>query len=63
MTYEMKISRIVDDIDEIIIERLGSYDTSDLEEIIECLVLNHTFTSKDSIQNLIYSLERLKDIV
>ena len=63
MTYEMKISRIVDDIDEIIIERLGSYDTSDLEEIIEYLVLNHTFTSKDSIQNLIYSLERLKDII
>ena len=63
MTYEMKINRIVQDIDEIIIERLGSYDTSDLEEIIEYLVLNHAFTSKDSIQNLIYSLERLKDIV
>lgn len=63
MTYEMKINRIVQDIDDIIIDILGSYDTSDLQEIVEALVCNHTFTSKDSIQELIYGLERLKDII
>lgn len=63
MTYEMKINRIVQDIDDIIIDNLGTYDTSDLQEIVEALVVNHLFTSKDSIQELIYGLERLKDII
>ena len=63
MTYEMKINRIVQDIDDIIIDILGTYDTSDLQTIIENLVCNHTFTSKDSIQELIYGLEKLKDVI
>ena len=62
MTYEQKIDKLVSDIDEIIIETLKQYDTRDLEEIIKGLVINHTFTSKDSIQGLIYELEKLKDI-
>lgn len=63
MTYDMKINRIVQDIDDIIIDNLGSYDTSELQDIVEALVVNHQFTSKDSIQELIHGLERLKDII
>jgi hypothetical protein len=62
MTYEQKIDKLVSDIDEIIIETLKQYDTRDLEEIIKGLIVNHIFTSKDSIQGLIYELEKLKDI-
>lgn len=62
MTYEQKIDKLVSDIDEIIIETLKQYDTDDLSTIIECLIINHTFTSKDSIQDLIYRLEKLKEV-
>ena len=62
MTYEQKIDKLVSDIDEIIIETLKQYDTDDLSTIIECLVINHIFTSKDSIQDLIYRLEKLKEV-
>ena len=61
MTYDMKIDRIIEDCDSIIVEYLDKYDTSDLEEIVLGLVNNHTFTSADSIQSLIYSLEKLMD--
>ena len=61
MTYAIKIANIVQDIDNIIIDILGTYDTDDLSTIIEQLICNHTFTSKDSIQDLIYRLERLMD--
>lgn len=59
LSYNQKIDKIVKETDNLIIETLKEYDTSDLEEIIIRLVCNHTFTSNDSIQNLIYSLERL----
>jgi hypothetical protein len=61
MNYDRKIDRIISDCDDIIIDTLGSYDTSDLEEIVVGLVCNHAFTSHDSIRNLIYTLEKLED--
>ena len=63
MTYAQKINKIVEDTDNLIIDTLGSYDTSDLEDIVLGLVINHTFSSKDSIQNLIYSLEKVMEII
>ena len=62
MRYEQKIDKLIQDIDELIIETLKEYDTSDLEEIIVGLIENHIFTSKDSIQNLIYTLEKVQDL-
>lgn len=59
--YELKIASLINDIDDLIIDTLGTYDTNDLETIIEGLICNHAFSSKDSIQNLIYSLEKLQD--
>lgn len=61
--YKDKLNKIVEDTDDLIIDTLGSYDTSDLEDIILGLVINHTFSSKDSIQNLIYSLEKVMEVI
>ena len=63
MTYTMKINKIIQETDDLIIEILKEYDTSDLEEIIIGLVANHTFSSKDSIQGLIYELEKLMEVI
>lgn len=60
--YDRKINKIISDCDDIIIDTLGTYDTSDLEDIVVGLVCNHIFTSGDSIRNLIYTLEKLEDI-
>ena len=61
--YKDKLNKIVEDTDNLIIDTLGTYDTSDLEDIILGLVINHTFSSKDSIQNLIYSLEKVMEVI
>ena len=61
MEYIDKINSIVKDTDKLIISKLHRYDTSDLEEIIIGLLYNHAFTSADSIQNLIYTLEKMID--
>ena len=61
MTYQEKIDKAIIGCDELIIDTLGTYDTSDLEEIIVGLVYNHTFSSADSVQNLIYTLEKVVD--
>ena len=63
MSYREKIEEIVQETDRLIIDKLVKYDTSDLEEIIIGLVMNHTFTSKDSIQGLIYELEKLMEVL
>lgn len=63
MEYQEKINKIVQETDNLIINILEEYDTSDLEDIILGLVENHIFSSKDSIQNLIYSLEKLMDLI
>ena len=63
MSYREKIEEIVQETDRLIIDKLVEYDTSDLEEIIIGLVMNHTFTSKDSIQGLIYELEKLMEVL
>ena len=63
MTYAQKIGKIVEDTDNLIIDTLGTYDTSDLEDIVLGLITNHTFSSKDSIQNLIYSLEKVMEVI
>ena len=63
MESQEKINKIVQETDNLIIDTLGTYDTSDLEDIILGLVENHMFSSKDSIQNLIYSLEKLMDLI
>ena len=60
-TYAQKIAKLISDIDNLIIESLEKYDTLALQDIIVGLVLNHTFTSDDSIQNLIYALENIKE--
>ena len=61
--YKDKLNKIVEDTDNLIIDTLGSYDTSDLEDIVLGLIINHTFSSKDSIQNLIYSLEKVMEVI
>lgn len=61
--YKDKLNKIVEDTDDLIIDILGTYDTNDLEDIILGLVINHTFSSKDSIQNLIYSLEKVMEVI
>lgn len=63
MNYREKIEEIVKETDRLIIDKLVKYDTSDLEEIIIGLVMNHTFTSKDSMQGLIYELEKLMEVM
>lgn len=63
MTYDMKINKIIQETDDLITEILKEYDTSDLEEIILGLIVNHTFSSKDSIQGLIYELEKLMEVI
>ena len=63
MNYREKIEEIVQETDRLIIDKLVKYDTSDLEEIIIGLVMNHIFTSKDSIQGLIYELEKLMEVI
>ena len=37
------------------------YSTTDLNDIIEILISNHTFTSKDSVKDLIIRLENMID--
>lgn len=37
------------------------YSTHDLNDIIEILIQNHTFTSKDSINDLMIRLENMLD--
>jgi hypothetical protein len=39
----------------------GGYDTNDLNDIIIGMISDHIFTTKDSIQNLIYDLEKMRD--
>lgn len=63
MSYKDKIEEIIKETDKLIIDKLDEYDTRDLEEIIIGLVMNHTFTSKDSIQGLIYELEKLMEVL
>ena len=60
--YKQKIEKIVQLIDEIIIQELSEYSTRDLEDVVLGLVDYHAFTSADSIQGLIYELEKLKDL-
>lgn len=52
---------ITEGIDDYIISILGEYNTDELNDIICDLVENHTFTCKDSINNLINYLEDLKE--
>lgn len=59
--YSEKIAHIVEKCDDIIIKTLETYDTSDLETIILYLIKNHSFSSADSVQNLIYTLEKVVD--
>lgn len=53
------MEKIIKEINNIIVEQYGNYDTNDLNDIIIELLRNHIFTSKDSIKNLIYELENL----
>ena len=48
-------------VNETIQNELGLFTTTDLEDIIVSLVAYHECTSSDSINNLIYHLERLRD--
>lgn len=59
---EKDFNRLIEDIEDLIIEKyekLGGYDTDDLSDIIVALIENHIFSSKDSVQNLIYELENI----
>lgn len=59
--YYENIDNIVNKIDELIIQEMfhNCYDTDDLQLIVCKLIMNHGFTSKDTIQNLIYELENI----
>lgn len=61
MDYDNKINKIVDNTTDLIIEELGQYTTDNLNDIIIGLLGLHILTSKDSIQNLIDLLERIKE--
>lgn len=41
----------------------GEITTTDVNDLCVDLVRYHTFVSKDSIQNLIYDLEKVQDLV
>ena len=59
---EKDFNRLIEDIDDLIIkayEKWGGYNTEDLNDIIVALIENHAFSSKDSVQNLIYELENI----
>ena len=59
---EKDFNRLIEDIDDLIIkayEKWGGYNTEDLNDIIVALIKNHAFSSKDSVQNLIYELENI----
>lgn len=55
------MNKCINEINDVIQRNYGNYDTDDLENIIEGLVASHIFTSKDSINNLIQTLENLKE--
>jgi hypothetical protein len=61
--YYNYISNIVCDIDKLIQDKMlyHEYDTDDLANIIIGLILNHEYSSKDTIQGLIYDLEKIKE--
>ena len=54
-------NNLIEKIDNLIIKTYGCYDTSDLQDIVVALVNNHIFSSKDSIQELIYELENIQE--
>ena len=68
---EKDFKKLIEDIDNLIINvyekyenedyELG-YNTNDLNDIIIALINNHGYSSKDSIQSLIYDLEKLQDL-
>lgn len=62
-TYAEKIEKCVTACDYEIIKILDEYDTRDLEEIVCGLVKNHLFTTADSVQGLIYELEKIKEVL
>lgn len=62
-TYAEKIEKCVTACDLEIIKTFDEYDTRDLEEIICGLVKNHLYTTADSVQGLIYELEKIKEVL
>ncbi len=56
-----QFGKLIKKIDNEIIKTYGCYDTSDLQDIVVALINNHIFSSKDSIQNLIYELENIQE--
>ena len=61
MERQLKIEKCIDEINDIIIDNLCVCDTDDLTEIIIGVLKNHMLTSLDSLQNLIYEIEKLED--
>ena len=62
-TYAEKIETCVAECDSAIIKVFDEYDTRDLEEIVCGLVKNHLYTTADSVQGLIYELEKIKEVL
>lgn len=61
MERQEKIEKCIDEINDIIIDNLGVYDVDDLTDVIVGVLKNHMLTSRDSLQNLIYEIEKLED--
>lgn len=61
MSYQEKLEDIIDKIEDIIEKELSTYTIDTLNDIVVELFLKNIFTSKDSIQNLIYELENIKE--
>lgn len=61
--YYKGIDAIAIKIDRLIVDCMvnNEYDAEDLENIILALLQRFNYTTRDTIQNLIYSLERLEE--
>ena len=61
--YYNYINNIVKDVDKLIIKKMvhNVYDTEDLNNIIVGLILNHQYSSNDTIDSLICDLEKIKN--
>lgn len=57
-----KMDKLLENINDLIVDSLGEYDTDKLNEIIVGLLQQHIFTSNDSIDSLIIYLEDLKEV-
>ena len=68
--FKKDFNKLIEDIDNMIISVYEKYEnengetgynTSDLQDIIIALIINHSYSSKDSIQELIFDLEKLEE--